>query len=72
VHDKITDLSLLTDCEILDSESFNYDGNNKKIYATCGYQPNGFVKSIENGIKVSLLSSKLSLEGLVKISIHFY
>ncbi|OUM68293.1 hypothetical protein PIROE2DRAFT_58171 [Piromyces sp. E2] len=65
VHDKIIDLSLLTDCAFLDSESFNNNVNTKKLFVTCGYQPNGSIKSIENGIKVSLLSSQLSLEGTI-------
>ncbi|ORX55513.1 hypothetical protein BCR36DRAFT_347475 [Piromyces finnis] len=67
VHDKVVDLSLLTDCVFLDYESLNINLNNNKLFVACGYQPNGFIKSIESGIKASLLSSQLLIEGIINL-----
>jgi len=63
IHDKIIDLSLLTDCVYLESQIQNSNTNYSKLFVACGYQPNGSVKSIENGIRATMLTPKLLIEG---------
>jgi len=46
--------------------------NSQKLFVTCGYQPNGSIKIIENGIKVTVLSSQLSIEGYILIKFKYY
>ncbi|ORX82715.1 hypothetical protein BCR32DRAFT_267433 [Anaeromyces robustus] len=66
IHDKIPDFSLLTNCISMNSENSNSNININKLYVTCGYHPNGNIKMIENGIKTTLLSTKLALEGIIE------
>jgi hypothetical protein len=67
IHDKIIDLSLLTDCVYLESQIQNSNTNYSKLFVACGYQPNGSVKSIENGIRATMLTPKLLIEGIIDL-----